>query len=98
MLKAQTNLSVAIEKVEEWGSVPMYGRKFNLPENLMAVDEIAERNHSRYHDVENSYRELEAVLKENYRLYFNLPPEPEPGEGEEEVRLQLLVSGRAGTK
>lgn len=90
MLKAQTNLSVAIEHVEEWGCVPLYGRKFNLPENLMAVDEIPERNHRRFQDVENSYRELEAVLKENYRLYFNLPPEPEPEEGEEKVLLQLM--------
>lgn len=84
VLEAQTNLANAIANMEEWAHLPLYTRRLHLPENLLAVDEIPERNTKRYQEVLNSYRQLEGVLKDNYRLYFNLPPEEEEPVGEEE--------------
>lgn len=76
IIQAQRNVTEAISNMNVWSNVPLFERKEGKLDNLLQLDDRAERVQRRYELIEASSAVLETLLEHNYRLYFNLP-EPE---------------------
>lgn len=65
--------------INAWGQQLLFERKDGKKENLLYLEDRAERLQKRHDQVAASSVELELVVKENYELFFNEPmEEPEP--------------------
>lgn len=81
----------AIANIEVWSKVPLFERKEGKLDNLLQLDDRAERVQRRYELIEATSTSLETLLEQNYRLFFNLPePEVSPPTSPDEVNILLV--------
>ncbi|XP_028130568.2 dynein beta chain, ciliary-like [Diabrotica virgifera virgifera] len=85
--KAQLNITNLMAAITEWSTKPLYERKDGKKENLLCIDERAERCQKRYDQITQCSLQLEQALRENYFLLCNLEPEEILAEDEEEESL-----------
>ncbi|PSN39336.1 Dynein beta chain [Blattella germanica] len=78
VLKAQQNVDAIHELINTWSLTPLFERKDGKKENLIYLDDRADRV-SR-----SAGMEIHRLMDENYRLFFNIQL-PEPEVEEEEV-------------
>lgn len=58
-----------------WAMLPILYRKDAKDENLLAISEREDRFEERFTEVERTAAQLKRILKENYKLYFDLLPD-----------------------
>lgn len=78
---------------------PILERKDFKDENLLAVNERDETFQKRYNQIEYANRELNRVLDENYKLFFDLLPDSVYEKDENELgkcNFYLLISKNFG--
>lgn len=75
-MQAQRNVTEAVASIEIWSKVPLFERREGKLDNLLHLEDRAERVQRRYELIEATSASLGTLLEQNYRLYFNLP-EPE---------------------
>lgn len=61
----------------EWAMMPVLDRRDLKDENLLAIGEREDRFARRYSEIEAAAVEINRVLDENYKLFFDLLPESE---------------------
>lgn len=72
---AQENIDTLLRTIYSWAMFPILERKDFKDENLLAVSERDEIFQKRYNQIEHANRELNRVLDENYKLFFDLLPD-----------------------
>lgn len=75
---AQSNVRQLVSDIETWSLLPLFERKDGKKDNLLGIDDRTERAERRYEQIKQTSVAAAAILKENYRLFFNLPEPPEP--------------------
>lgn len=71
---AQKNVAALLRMIYSWAMSPILERKDFKDENLLAVGERNENVQKRYNQIKHASRELNRVLDENYKLFFDLLP------------------------
>ncbi|XP_076548684.1 dynein beta chain, ciliary isoform X2 [Osmia lignaria lignaria] len=95
VFRAQENLKTIMDRLYTWAMMPVLYRKDARDENLLGIAEKDEKFEERYAEIEATTQELERILKENYKLFFDLLPDSaydvddsdlfeEPGEEKQE--------------
>lgn len=90
--QTQENLKNVLADMDTWASVPLYSRKDNKKDQLLALDDRADRKHKRYKKIQESADKIAYMLDENYRLFFNLDMPDLMGEEEELVMEEEIPS------
>ncbi|XP_070518395.1 dynein beta chain, ciliary [Cardiocondyla obscurior] len=72
---AQENINTLLRITYSWAMSPILERKDLKNENLLAMGEREENLQKRYNQIEHTNQELNRVLDENYKLFFNLLPD-----------------------
>jgi len=72
---AQENINTLLRMIYAWAMSPILERKDFKDENLLAVNERDENFQKRYNQIERANRELNRILDENYKLFFDLLPD-----------------------
>lgn len=72
---AQENINALLRMIYSWAMSPILERKDFKDENLLAVSDRDENFQKRYNQIEHASRELNRVLGENYKFFFDLLPE-----------------------
>ncbi|XP_077280935.1 dynein beta chain, ciliary-like isoform X2 [Temnothorax americanus] len=72
---AQENINTLLGIIYSWAMSPILERKDFKDENLLAVSERDEHFQKRYNQIEHASGELNRVLDENYKLFFDLLPD-----------------------
>lgn len=75
VFRAQENLKTIMDRLYTWAMMPILYRKDARDENLLAIAEKDEKFEERYGEIEATAEELERILKENYKLFFDLLPD-----------------------
>ncbi|XP_076257481.1 dynein beta chain, ciliary-like [Rhynchophorus ferrugineus] len=75
--QAQANVKNLLSDINTWAQQPLFERKDCKKENLLQLDDRAERLQKRKDQVIASSAELVRVIDENYLLFFNEPKEEE---------------------
>lgn len=73
--QTQNNVTSLIESIDAWALVPLFERKDGKKENLLNIEDRAERIQRRYEQIEQTSRKFSSLLEENYKLFFNIPLE-----------------------
>ncbi|KAK0087408.1 hypothetical protein PV325_001063 [Microctonus aethiopoides] len=73
--KAKANIENLNKMIYEWAMLPVIHRKEMKAENLLAINEREEKFAKRYSKIAKAAKEINNILEENYKLYFNLLPE-----------------------
>lgn len=76
IFRAQENIGALLRMIYSWALSPILERKDFKGENLLAVGERDENFQKRYGQIERAVKELNRVLDENYKLFFDLLPDP----------------------
>ncbi|XP_034948410.1 dynein beta chain, ciliary-like [Chelonus insularis] len=74
-LKAEKNIEHLIKNIYEWAMLPILVRKDFKRENLITINGREEKFAKRYSIIEETAKEIQRILDENYKLYFNILPE-----------------------
>jgi len=75
IFRAQDNI-IGLEKmIYSWALLPVLMRKDLKDENLLDLDEREENFQKRYKQIEQVVTELDRILDENYKLFFDLLPD-----------------------
>ncbi|XP_041969099.1 dynein beta chain, ciliary-like [Aricia agestis] len=83
VLAAQNNVRTGLQNMAAWGDKPLYDRKYNPDKmELLAIKERKPRLLKRRQDIIKSHDEFVQVLKDNYKLFFNIQEEEESDEEE----------------
>lgn len=97
VFRAQENIATFLRTIYSWALSPVLERKDFKDENLLALAERDDTFQKRYKQIEYSSRELNRILDENYKLFFNLLPdwiyerdEFELDEGKENLCFSLV--------
>lgn len=72
---AQENIAALLRMIYSWAKSPILERKDFKDENLLAVGERDENVQKRYNQIKHASRELNRILDENYKLFFDLLPD-----------------------
>ena len=72
---AQENINTLLRMIYTWAMSPILERKDFKDENLLAVGERNENFQKRYNQIKQASTELNRVLDENYKFFFNLLPD-----------------------
>lgn len=80
---AQKNVSNLLSDIQAWSHQPLYERKDGKKENLLSLEDRAERLQKRRELVTNCSVELQRILKENCVLFLNRSFDEKPPETEE---------------
>ncbi|XP_018352750.1 PREDICTED: dynein heavy chain 9, axonemal-like [Trachymyrmex septentrionalis] len=91
---AQENINTLLRMIYTWAMSPILERKDFKDENLLAVGERDEKFQKRYNQIEQANRELNRVLDENYKFYFNLLPDSVY----EKDEIELITDKRTDTR
>nr|CAH7754609.1 unnamed protein product [Callosobruchus chinensis] len=83
--QAQTNITRALANIQTWVEQPLYERKDSKKENLLSLDDRAERLQKRIEQITACNEELKSKIKENYQLFFQESIEEETPPPEDEV-------------
>lgn len=75
IFRAQENVGALLRMIYSWTLSPILERKDLKSENLLALAERDEHFQKRYGQIERAVRELNRVLDENYKLFFDLLPD-----------------------
>lgn len=78
---AQTNIRDLMNTISAWSNQPLYERKEGKKENLLGLDDRAERIQKRRELVTSCSNDLQKILKENCILFLQMPLEeisPDP--------------------
>ncbi|XP_076387377.1 dynein beta chain, ciliary-like [Megachile rotundata] len=75
VFRAQENLKTIMDRLYSWAMMPVIYRKDARDENLLAIADKDDKFKERYEEIEATAIELDRVLKENYKLFFDLLPE-----------------------
>lgn len=75
VFRAQKNLNNIMDEMYTWAMMPVIYRKDARDENLLSVADKDDRFAERFAEIEATAEELEHVLKENYKLFFDLLPD-----------------------
>ncbi|XP_060805137.1 dynein beta chain, ciliary [Amyelois transitella] len=86
VLTAQNNVKRGLTNIAAWGNVPLHNRKFN-PDKHELLDVVGRfpRFVRRRDKIIASHEEFEQILKDNYRLFFNIQEEEESDDEDEEL-------------
>ncbi|XP_030760043.1 dynein beta chain, ciliary-like isoform X2 [Sitophilus oryzae] len=82
--QAQLNVKNLLVNINTWAQQPLFERKDGKKENLLQLDDRAERLQRRKDQVVASAAELERTVADNYHLLFNVPVAPDEPPPEEE--------------
>jgi len=75
IFRAQDNI-IGLEKmIYSWALLPVLMRKDLKDENLLDLDEREENFQKRFKQIEQVVTELDRILDENYKLFFDLLPD-----------------------
>ncbi|XP_076235061.1 dynein beta chain, ciliary [Calliopsis andreniformis] len=85
VFRAQENLNNIMDKMYTWAMMPILYRKDARDENLLSIADKDEKFKERFNEIEETVVELGRVLKENYKLFFNLLPDDAYEKDEEEL-------------
>ncbi|XP_022817840.1 dynein beta chain, ciliary-like [Spodoptera litura] len=86
VLTAQNNVKRGLANIATWGDIPLHNRKANPDKlELLAVNERHRRFLYRRNDILASHKEFQEILKDNYKLFFNIKDESEEDQLEEET-------------
>ncbi|KAG5306381.1 DYHC protein, partial [Pseudoatta argentina] len=91
---AQENINTLLRMIYTWARSPILERKDFKDENLLAVCERNENFQKRYDQIEQASRELNRVLDENYKLFFDLLPDSVYEKDEIESITDMRVDAR----
>lgn len=58
-----------------WAMSPILQRKHLKDDNLLAIDERDENFQKRYNQIQQTVMEVNRILDENYKLFFDLLPD-----------------------
>lgn len=61
--------------INDWAMSPILERKDRKADNLIAIGDRKDKFSKRYSTIEQAAAEINRVLEENYKLYFNILPE-----------------------
>lgn len=75
VFRAQENLNNIMDEMYTWAMMPVIYRKDARDENLLSVADKDDKFAERFAEIEATAEELEHVLKENYKLFFDLLPD-----------------------
>lgn len=85
VFRAQENLNNIMDKLYTWAMMPILYRKDAKDENLLSIADKDENFQERFIEIEETAVELKRILKENYKLFFDLLPESAYPKDEEEL-------------
>lgn len=88
--EAQSNLQKVLNGMDKWALVPLYYRKDNKKDQLLALDDRPDRKHKRYVKIQDSGNDIAVMLNENYGLFFNIKLPDLLGDEEEEVEEEEI--------
>lgn len=75
IFRAQENIASLLREIYSWAMLPVLQRKDLKAENLLALAERDDNFQKRYSQIERVAMELNRILDENYKLFFNLLPD-----------------------
>ncbi|XP_076624613.1 dynein beta chain, ciliary-like [Colletes latitarsis] len=75
VFRAQDNLKNIMDALYSWAMMPVLYRKDARDENLLATADKDDRFQERFNEIEETATELERILQENYKLFFDLLPD-----------------------
>ncbi|KAK2582958.1 hypothetical protein KPH14_009015 [Odynerus spinipes] len=75
VFRAQENIASLLKMIYSWAMTPVLERKDLKEENLLAIGEREEKFTKRYQEIELVVTELNRVLEENYKFFFDLMPQ-----------------------
>lgn len=75
IFRAQENIAALLRSMYKWALSPILERKDLKDENLLAVGERDESFQKRYIRIYYAVEELNRILDENYKLFFDLLPD-----------------------
>jgi len=75
IFRAQENIIELEKMIYSWALSPVLMRKQLKDENLLDLDEREENFQKRYKQIEQVVTELDRILDENYKLFFDLLPD-----------------------
>ncbi|CAK9799022.1 Dynein beta chain, ciliary [Anthophora plagiata] len=75
VFRAQNNLKNILDRLYSWAMTPVIYRRDARDENILSVLDKDERFAERYAEIEATAEQLESILKENYKLFFDLLPD-----------------------
>uniref|UniRef100_A0A1B6BXH8 Dynein beta chain, ciliary-like n=1 Tax=Clastoptera arizonana TaxID=38151 RepID=A0A1B6BXH8_9HEMI len=73
VLRAQANFKKIFELANTWKYIPLFQRKDNKKENLLAIYDAKEKVSKRYNELHTTGITIHKLLTENFRLFFNIP-------------------------
>lgn len=76
VFKAQSNITRILETIHSWATQPVIYRKDLKDENCLALAERKNRFEKRYAEINDTNIELKKVIRENYKLLFNIGLDP----------------------
>ncbi|KOC63491.1 Dynein beta chain, ciliary [Habropoda laboriosa] len=75
VFRAQNNLKNILDRLYAWAMMPVIYRKDARDDNVLSVVDKIDRFSERYAEIEATAEQLESILKENYKLFFDLLPD-----------------------
>lgn len=75
VFRAQDNIKNIMDRMYSWAMLPVLYRKDARDEQLLAIAEKDERFKERFVEIEETATELDRILRENYKLFFDLLPD-----------------------
>jgi len=75
IFRSQENVTRLRKMIYSWALLPVLMRKDMKDENLLALAEREENFQKRYKQIEHVVAELDRILDENYKLFFDLLPD-----------------------
>ncbi|XP_076647351.1 dynein beta chain, ciliary-like [Halictus rubicundus] len=75
VFRAQDNLKYVMDRLYLWAMAPVLYRKDARDEHLLSIADKDDRFEERFAEIEETAQELNRILDENYKLFFNLLPD-----------------------
>ncbi|XP_076749597.1 dynein beta chain, ciliary-like [Xylocopa sonorina] len=75
VFRAQENLKNILDRMYAWAMMPIIYRKDAKDDNLIALTDKDDRFSERFAEIEATAEQLKQILKENYKLFFDLLPD-----------------------
>ncbi|XP_018058898.1 PREDICTED: dynein heavy chain 9, axonemal [Atta colombica] len=91
---AQENINMLLRMIYTWAMSPILERKDFKDENLLAVGERNENFQKRYDQIKQASTELNRILDENYKLFFNLLPDSAYEKDEIELITDMQIDAK----
>lgn len=73
LIATQNNIQSMVNKIQEWGKVPLYSRINNKPEALLNIANRTATVRERFLQCLETRRVIQKGMLENYRLFMDIP-------------------------